>query len=119
MPRWKEVGRTKQDIRLRFASSIERLEDVNESFSTGVMKICYTGVNRNNSRISRETIERARPTMFNCPVVCNYDVESDSIGGHDVDLVQTGDGGVRLINLTSAVGVVPAGAKTVNANLKL
>jgi len=106
------VGRTKQDIRLRFASSIEELKDVNESFSTAVMRICYTGVNRNNSRISKEAVERALPTMFNCPVVCNYDVESDSIGGHDVDLVHTSDGRIRLINLTSAVGVVPAGART-------
>lgn len=101
-----------REIKLQFDSSIEQIEDVNESFSTGIMRICYPGVNRNGSKMSKDTIERARPTMYNCPVVCNYDLESDSIGGHDVDLVHTDDGGMRIVNLTSAVGVVPSGANT-------
>lgn len=100
------------DIMLQFDSSIEHIEDINESFSSGIMKICYPGVNRNKSNISKSAIERAVPTMFNCPVVCNYDIESDSIGGHDMKLVHTDNGDARLINLTSAVGVVPSGAKT-------
>lgn len=100
------------DIRLQFDSSIEQIEDINESFSAGIMRICYPGVNRNNSDVSKDAIERAKPTMFNCPVVCNYDIESDSIGGHDVELIHTNDGGMRIVNLTSAIGVVPSGAKT-------
>lgn len=99
-------------ICLRFDSSIENIKDVNESFSSGVLRICYTGVNRNGSMISKSSIERALPTMFNCPIVCNYDIESDSIGGHDMDVVQTEDGSMRLVNLTSAIGVIPAGANT-------
>lgn len=98
------------NIRLQFDSSIENIKDVNESFASGALKICYTGVNRNRSMISRSSIERAIPSMFNCPIVCNYDVEADTIGGHDVDVVTTDDGDMRLINLTNAVGVVPSGA---------
>lgn len=75
------------------------------------MRVCYTGKNRNGSDISKEAIVRAIPTMFNCPVVCHYDVESDTIGGHDVDFVPTDDGKLKMIHLTNAVGVVPSGAE--------
>ena len=102
----------KHDIKLRFDSSIKQIEDINESFSSGIMRICYSGVNRNGSKISKDAIERAKPTMFNCPVVCNYDIETNSIGGHDIDLIHTTDGGMRIVNLTSAIGVVPSGAAT-------
>lgn len=100
------------NMRLQFSSSLENISDVNESFSSGVLKICYTGANRNGSFLSKSSIERALPTMFNCPVVCNYDVESDTIGGHDMDIVYTDDGRAKLVNLTYAVGVIPAGANT-------
>lgn len=100
------------DIRLRFDSAIGHIENINESFSSGTMRICYHGKNRNNSDISREAIERAKDTMFNCPVVCNYSVEDNTIGGHDMALATDGDGNMRIVNLTDAVGVVPSGAKT-------
>ena len=44
--------------------------------------------------------------MSYCPIVANYDVEQDIIGGHDIDFVDTDDG-MKMINLTDAVGVVP------------
>lgn len=100
------------NIRLLFDSSIDEIKDVNESFSSGIVRICYPGLNRNGSMISKDSIERARPTMFNCPVVCNYDMESNSIGGHDIDIVRADDGDLHIVNLTSAVGVVPANANT-------
>lgn len=100
------------DIRLRFDSAIQHIENINESFSSGTMQICYHGKNRNKSNISREAIERAKDTMFNCPVVCNYSVEDDTIGGHDMALATDNEGNMRIVNLTDAVGVVPSGAKT-------
>lgn len=98
-------------IRLQFASSIEDICDINESFASARLKAFYLGGNRNGSFISKASTEDAIPTMFNCPIVCNYDVESDTIGGHDMDIVPTDSGDVKLINLTSAIGVIPAGAK--------
>lgn len=100
------------DIRLRFDSAIGHVKSINESFSSGTMRICYHGKNRNNSDISREAIERAKDTMFNCPVVCNYNIEDNTIGGHDMELAIGSDGIIRIVNLTDAVGVVPSGAKT-------
>lgn len=99
------------NIRLQFAASIEDLCDINESFASCRLKVFYLGNNRNGSFISKASAEDAIPTMYNCPIVCNYDVESDTIGGHDMDIIATNSGDVKLINLTSAVGVIPAGAK--------
>lgn len=48
--------------------------------------------------------------MFNCPVVANYDVETNTIGAHDVELIQNKDGDYELINLTCPVGIVPESA---------
>lgn len=95
---------------LQYPSSIGQIVEMNESFDSGILRICYTGANRNQSYIAKKTIEDAIPTMYNCPVVCNYNIEDDTIGGHDVDIVKTNNG-MRLINLTDAVGVVPSNAK--------
>lgn len=95
---------------LQYPSSIEQIVEQNESFDSCVIKICYTGKNRNRSSISREAIEDALPSIYNCPIVCNYNVSDDTIGGHDVEVVSTNNG-MRLINLTDAIGVIPANCK--------
>lgn len=100
----------KQVINLQFSSTIEELTEVNSSFDKGVMRIFYLGRNRNNSFISREALLSSESTLDYCPIVVNYNVEADSFGGHDVELIDT-DNGLRLINATNPVGVVPSGAK--------
>lgn len=100
------------NIVLQFDSSIEHIEDINDSFSSGVIRVCYSGKNRNNSSISKDVINRATPTIFNCPVVCNYDIKTNSIGGHDVEIVRDDNGDMQMVNLTNAIGVVPMNART-------
>lgn len=95
------------NIWLHYSSSIIQITEQNESFDSCIIRICYTGKNRNRSSISKQAIEDAIPSLYNCPIVCNYDVSSDTIGGHDVDIVHTNNG-MRLINLTDAVGVIPS-----------
>jgi len=92
---------------IQYPSSVEKIVEINESFDAAIIKICYSGANRNRSKISKEAIEKAIPTMYNCPIVCNYNVHDDTIGGHDIDIVQTNNG-YRIINLTDAVGVIPS-----------
>lgn len=98
-------------MRLTYASSLNKLCEVNSSFDSGVLKIAYHGNNRNKSNISKAAFEKSIKTIYNCPIVCNYDIESDSFGGHDVDIVRDDDGNVRLINCTSPVGVIPESAR--------
>lgn len=95
------------DMRFWYPASISQITEINESFDSCLLRVCYTGKNRNKSIISREAIEKAIPTMAYCPIVANYDVESDTIGGHDVDFIEDTDGVLKMVNLTDAVGVIP------------
>ena len=101
-----------QLLTLSFASSLTNLCEVNSSFDTGVLRICYSGQNRNKSSISKDALIKAIPTIYNCPVVGNYDRGSDSFGGHDIEIVSDSDGNMRLVNVTMPLGVVPESAKT-------
>lgn len=93
-----------------FASEIRNLVESNSSFDSGVLRVAYTGKNRNNSFISKETFERCMPSIYNCPIVCNYDRESDTIGAHDMELVSD-DNGMRIVNITQPIGIIPESAK--------
>lgn len=97
-------------LNLTFASSLTKLCEINSSFDKGILKVCYVGHNRNNTFFAKEDIERCIKTLFNCPVVCHYNRETDSIGGHDVELIRDSDGNLRLVNLTTPVGVIPESA---------
>ena len=98
-------------LNMTFASSLTNLCEINSSFDTGVLRICYTGENRNQSFLSKETITKSIPTLYNCPIVCNYDRETDTLGGHDMEIVCDGDGNLRIVNVTTPVGVIPESAK--------
>lgn len=95
---------------MTFSSSLSDLCEVNSSFDSGKLRICYTGGNQNGSYISKEAIEKSIKTIYNCPIVCNYDRQTDSLGGHDIDLVKDDDGNIRIVNITQPVGVIPQSA---------
>lgn len=96
---------------MTYSSSLSSLCEINSSFDTGVLRIAYTGKNRNGSLISKEAFEKSIKTMYNCPIVCNYDRETDSIGGHDMELVSGKDGDLKIVNSTMPVGVIPESSK--------
>ena len=95
---------------LTFASSLTDLCSMNSSFDKGVLQIAYTGRNRKKSSFTKEVFERCAPTMYNCPVVCHYDRESDSLGGHDIEIVRDKNDSLKIVNVTTPVGVVPESA---------
>lgn len=97
-------------LSLTFASSLTDLCEANSSFDTGVLRIAYPGENQNKTYISKQAFENAVNTMYNCPVVCNYDRETETIGSHDIELVRNGDGSLRIVNATQPVGIVPESA---------
>lgn len=98
-------------MKMNFESSLTHLCSVNSSFDSGILRICYTGANRNGSAISRPAIEKSLPTIYNCPIVCNYDRETDTFGGHDIEVVRDSSGSLRIVNLTQPVGVIPESSK--------
>lgn len=93
-----------------YSSSLDQLTEINSSFDRGVLRVAYTGKNRNNSFISKDTFEKCIPTIFNCPIVCNYDRENEEIGSHDIDIITDTDGETRIVNITQPLGVVPESA---------
>lgn len=104
-----------ENLRLmyEYEGNLHGIKTLNSSFDYGILDIAYDGLNRNGSKIDKAVFERCASTMYNCPIVCNYSREDDSIGGHDVDVVseQVGDSKVvRLVNATDPVGVVPESA---------
>lgn len=96
-------------LKLTYSSSVEKLREVNSSFDSGVLKVAYAGKNRNGSSISKDAFERSIHTIYNCPIVCNYNREEDSIGSHDMEAVSK-NGEMQLVNLTQPVGVIPESA---------
>lgn len=107
------MGKNKplQKLRLNYDdASISNIQDLNDSFATGSLKVMYTGENQNGSDFSREVIEAALPSIANIPIVAHYDMEGNEIGSHDVEVVCDGDG-LRFRNLTEPCGVVPESAE--------
>lgn len=98
-------------LQLKYDTSLTDICERNSSFDSGTLRICYVGANRNNSYISKQSLEDAIPTLYNCPVVCHYDRESDSLGGHDVEFFQDEDGNLKMANVTQPVGLVPESAR--------
>lgn len=98
-----------RNFNIVYESSVDRLVEVNSSFDRGVLRVAYTGKNRNKSFISKDTFEKCIKTIYNCPIVCNYNRETDSIGSHDVEIVSSSKG-MHLVNITQPVGVVPESA---------
>lgn len=99
-----------RNMSIVFSSGISAITERNTSFDSGILRVCYTGKNRNNSFISKETFERCMPSIYNCPIVCRYDRDTDTIGSHDMELVTDDDGGMRIVNVTHPIGVVPESA---------
>ena len=81
-------------------ASVYDIHEVNSSFASGSLKVLYLGENRNGSSFTKAAVERALPSLKNVPIVCHWDYESGQIGGHDMELVCSDDGGMRIRNLT-------------------
>ena len=98
---------TQQNISIVYPSYFNVIAEHNSSFDRGILRVCYVGQNRNNSFISKETFERCMQSIYNCPIVCSYDRETNEIGAHDMDIVKDCDDNIVLINTTTPVGVIP------------
>lgn len=104
----------RQIMNLQFETnhaSVYNQQDLNSNFAEGSLRVMYTGANRNHSFIDRESVEAALPSLYNVPIVANYIVEDNMIGGHDVGVTKDENGKPRLKHLAVPCGVVPEHAK--------
>lgn len=103
---------------LNYSSSFDKITEINSSFDTAILRIAYHGLNRNNSFISKESFERNIKSMYNCPVVTNYDRNATDengnkgdFGSHDahLEMEKDEDGNIKsveIVNDTYPIGVV-------------
>lgn len=93
-----------------YSSSLDDICEANSTFDKATLRIAYYGKNSNRSDISKEAFEKAIPSAYYCPLVCNYTRATDSLGGHDQKLVRN-ENDVKLVNLTQPIGFVPREAE--------
>lgn len=101
-------------IRLNYSAAdtnLSNISDVNSSFAVGRLKVMYSGKNRNKSEIDESAIASAIPSIYNIPIVANYSIEENQIGGHDMSVESDAEGNLKLVNLTVPCGVVPEHAR--------
>lgn len=96
---------------LRFNSVVTQIEKVNPLFSKVKIYVMYEGFNQNGSYIHRDAINKALSSIYNIPIVGEYLKEFDNFGDHANQLVEDGEGNLKLVQNTRPYGVVPESAQ--------
>jgi len=81
----------------------------NPGFTAAKIRILYTGNNRNNSHITRESVDTAITTLYNVPIIGEYLEDVNNFGGHGGKLEIT-DQEIKFVQTTIPYGVVPSDA---------
>jgi hypothetical protein len=84
-------------------------EKINNEFTLCRCYVMALGKNRNYSHFSKESVEKALPSLFNIPVVAHIKKADDGhwyVGSHDRQIV-IDDSGITVNDLTLPYGVVP------------
>lgn len=90
---------------LKFESKITKFETLNPLFSKVKIKIAYVGLNRNGSYISKESFEKALPSIFHCPIIGEYSESVEDFRGHG-GKIEISDDGIKFVNTTIPYGVI-------------
>jgi hypothetical protein len=93
--------------RFRFNVQIKDVEKINNLFSKCKIYICYSDLNRNNSIIPKHVIEENLHTLYNCPILGEFDVKKDDFIDHGGKIEIDDDGEVEYICTTMPFGIVP------------
>jgi hypothetical protein len=94
---------------LQFDSQITDIEKVNPLFSSCNVRVLYTGLNRNNSIISKDVVDNALGSIYNIPIVGEFIEAKDDFGGHG-GKIEISDQGIKFIKTTVPYGIVPESA---------
>jgi hypothetical protein len=94
---------------VQFNAAIQEISKINPLFSKANIRVLYTGANRNNTFIAKDTVDRALPSIYNIPIIGEFIEQIDDFGGHG-GKVEISDQGIKFIQTTKAYGVVPESA---------
>lgn len=95
---------------LTFESSISEIEKINPLFTRCKIKVAYVGLNRNNSFITEEAFEKAKNTIFNCPIVGEWNETVNDFRGHG-GKIEVKDGDIKYIQTTQPYGVIDSNSE--------
>lgn len=94
-----------------FTSKIYSIEKINPFFSKVKIYVLYEGFNRNGSYLTRDSILKAIPTVYNIPIVGEFLEEKRNFSGHGASIVKNENGEIEMIVTTRPYGVVPESAQ--------
>lgn len=100
----------KKNISLTFCAKIVPFEKINDQFTRCKCYVQALGKNRNLTYFSKESVDRALPTIFNIPVIGHIIEAEDGhrfMGGHDAEVVADDKGNLSLRSICVPYGVVP------------
>jgi hypothetical protein len=97
--------------------SLATTYEVDDSFDSDKfiklrLRICHDGVNPNHSSFQVDSMENAKESIYNIPILANVIFDEDGnpqFGGHDMELEDSKitEGETKLIYKESPIGVVP------------
>ena len=82
---------------------------LNSEFALVDILVCYAGENRNRTKISKEVITKALPTLYGVPIVGEYITKDDGskdFGTHGGKIV-IDDNGIKFEQTTKPYGFIP------------
>lgn len=91
-------------------SRMQVTRPLNAEFSYCKIHVMYLGGNVNGTWFSEEAVIDALPSIYNCPIVGEYDVHKDNFLDHGQTLTINGDW-MRTTTTTKALGVIPESAR--------
>lgn len=80
------------------------------SFSKAKIYIMYSGLNANGSFISKETVDRATNTLYNKPIVGEFNESTQNFKDHGGKVEITNDS-IAYTDTTKPLGVIPESAE--------
>lgn len=104
-----------QNMSIKYESHDFDITNKNPLFSEAKVYVMYHGDNRNNTHISKDSVENALQSLYNIPIVGEFVESEDSeeknnFGSHGGKVV-IDDNGIKYIHTTRPVGVVPESAR--------
>ena len=92
--------------KLKFDIQIKDVKQINPLFSECKIYILYTGKNRNNSSLLKDIVDNAIYSLFNIPIIGEYNETLEDFRGHG-GKIEISDEGIKFIQTTKPYGLIP------------
>ena len=91
----------------KFEIMFDNVEEVSPLFSKCLIKVLYSGKNRNKVDIDREVADELAETLYNVPIVGEYIQDIEDFKSHG-GRIEIEDNEIKFVHTTKPYGVVPS-----------